>query len=211
MNGYHIKTMSESNKEYLSIVANIGSQKQILEKVSALSSGLYYTTISNVESHSIMNKTTKSSLKHSDPKALKLWHNRSPKRTKMGPQCRLRIYICYDSPSIIRYLELMTGDVFIARFFDFQFDETIFPSLGEDKIVSEECIVPVEQPAPKERRELIWNTSTMSHLNSRTSQCENKVQRIVHLQEITNKLLDTFNNAAKVTVTCTSFECTCQH
>ena len=76
MNGYHIETVSEGNKEYLCIVTSIGSQKQILEKLSALSSGLYYTTISNVESHSFMSKTIKLSPKLSDPKALQLWHDR---------------------------------------------------------------------------------------------------------------------------------------
>ena len=44
----------------------------------------------------------------------------------------------------------MTGDVFIARFPDCQFDETIFPPLGGDKIVPEERFVPVEQPIPEE-------------------------------------------------------------
>ena len=41
-----------------------------------------------------------------------------PHRTKMGPQRRLGIYIGFDSPSIIRYLEPLTGDIFIARFAD---------------------------------------------------------------------------------------------
>ena len=67
MNEYHTETVSECNKEYLCIITSIGSQKQILEKQSALSLGLYYTTISNVESHSVMRKTTKSSSKLSDP------------------------------------------------------------------------------------------------------------------------------------------------
>lgn len=39
----------------------------------------------------------------------------------------------------------------------------------------------------------------MSHLDPRTSQCENEVRRIVHLQEIVNRLPDTFNDATKVT------------
>lgn len=59
MNGYHIETVSEGNNEYLCIVTSIGSEKQILEKLSALLSGLYYIIISNVELHSIMSKTTK--------------------------------------------------------------------------------------------------------------------------------------------------------
>ena len=52
----------------------------------------------------------------------------------MGPQRRLEIYIGYESPSIIRYLEPLTDDVFQARFVDFHFDETKFPTLeGENK------------------------------------------------------------------------------
>ena len=37
-------------------------------------------------------------------------------RTKMGSQRRLGIYTGFDSPSIIRYLEFLTGDVFKAHF-----------------------------------------------------------------------------------------------
>ena len=40
----------------------------------------------------------------------------SPKHTKMGPQIRLRIYVGYESPSIIRYLEYKTGDIFTTLF-----------------------------------------------------------------------------------------------
>jgi hypothetical protein len=56
-----------------------------------------------------------------------------PQRTKMGPQRRLRIYIDFHSPSIIKYLESLTGDIFTAHFDDCQFDETIFPILGGEK------------------------------------------------------------------------------
>ena len=53
-----------------------------------------------------------------------------PQRTKMGPQRRLGIYIRFESPSIIHYLEPLTGDMFITRFTDFRFDETLVPKLG---------------------------------------------------------------------------------
>jgi hypothetical protein len=56
-----------------------------------------------------------------------------PQHTKMRPQRRLGIYISFHSPSIIKYLEPLTGDVFTARFADCQFDETIFSILGEKK------------------------------------------------------------------------------
>ena len=48
-------------------------------------------------------------------------------RTKMGPQRRIGIYVGFDSPSIIKYLEPMTGDVFRARFTDCHFNKTMFP------------------------------------------------------------------------------------
>jgi hypothetical protein len=41
-----------------------------------------------------------------------------PQRTKLGPQRILRIYIGFHSPSIIKYLELLTGDVFTGHFAD---------------------------------------------------------------------------------------------
>ena len=50
-------------------------------------------------------------------------------RNKIGLQRRIEIYIGFDSPSIIRYLEPLTGDVFKARFEDCHFDENIFSSL----------------------------------------------------------------------------------
>ena len=53
-----------------------------------------------------------------------------PNRTKMGPQRRLDIYVGFDSPSIIRYLETLTGDMLTARFADCRFDKIVFPKLG---------------------------------------------------------------------------------
>ena len=52
--------------------------------------------------------------------------------TKMGPQRRLEIYVGFDSPSIIRYLEPLTDDVFTAHFTNCHFNESVFPSLGGD-------------------------------------------------------------------------------
>ena len=48
-----------------------------------------------------------------------------PQRTKMGPQRRLEIYVGYESPSIIKYLEPMIGDLFKARFDGCHFDESV--------------------------------------------------------------------------------------
>ena len=110
-----------------------------------------------------------------------------PQRRKMGPQRRLGIYIGFDSPSIIKYLEPLTRDVFRARFADCHFDEVNFPSLGGDKL-------------PKEkRREIIWNASSMSHLDPRIAQCDKEVQRITHLQKIASQWPEAFTDTAKVT------------
>ena len=54
-------------------------------------------------------------------------------RSKMGPHCRLGIYVGYLSASIIHYLEPLTGNLFTACFADYHFDEYVFPPLGEDK------------------------------------------------------------------------------
>ncbi|KAL6313570.1 hypothetical protein AAG906_006937 [Vitis piasezkii] len=108
-------------------------------------------------------------------------------RTKMGPQRRLEIYVGFDSPSIIRYLEPLTDDVFIARFADCHFNESVFLSLGGEKSILEE------------QREISWKVSTMTHLDPRKNQCELKVQMIIHLQNLANQLPDAFIDTKKVT------------
>ncbi|KAG7584130.1 Reverse transcriptase RNA-dependent DNA polymerase [Arabidopsis suecica] len=103
----------------------------------------------------------------------------------MGPQRRLGIYIGCDSPSIIRYLEPQTGDVFTARFADCHFDEKVFPVLGgENKQVG---------------KEIKWYVPSLLHLDPPTKQSEIEVRRIVHLQSIANQLPDAFADTKTVT------------
>ena len=109
-----------------------------------------------------------------------------PQRTKMGPQRRLEIYVSFDSSSIIRYLEPLTRDVFRAICVYCHFNEIVFPPLGGEKSILEE------------RREITWNASTLSHFDPRGNQCELKVQRIMHLHNLTNQLPDAFVDAKKV-------------
>ncbi|TYI68508.1 hypothetical protein E1A91_D08G093400v1, partial [Gossypium mustelinum] len=54
-NGYHTETISEGNDEYLQITSIIQRNKIILEKLSILSSCLYYMRISTIEAHAIKN------------------------------------------------------------------------------------------------------------------------------------------------------------
>ena len=93
----------------------------------------------------------------------------------------------YDSPSIIRYLEPSTGDVFTARFADCHFNENLFPPLGGEKSV------------PEERREITWNASVMSHFDPCTNQSELEIQRIINLKNLANQLPDAFTDTKKVT------------
>ena len=105
----------------------------------------------------------------------------------MGPQRRLDIYVGYDSPSIIRYLEPLTGDVFTARFADCHFNESIFPSLGG------------EMAAQNEPKEIDWNASRLHAYDPRSSECELEVQRIIKLQNIANEIPDAFTDTKRVT------------
>ena len=51
----------------------------------------------------------------------------------MGLRRRLGIYVGYDFPSIVKYLEPITRDVFIACFVYSHFNESIFPTLRREK------------------------------------------------------------------------------
>ena len=108
-----------------------------------------------------------------------------PQRTKMGPQRRLGIYVGFESPSIIKYLEPMTGDLFTARFADCHFDESIFPTLGGEN--------------NQLGKDISWNELSLSHFDPRTKECELNVQKIIHLQRLANQLPDAFTDSKKVT------------
>jgi hypothetical protein len=55
-----------------------------------------------------------------------------PNYTSMGPHTKLGIYVGYHSLSIIKYLEPLSRDLFIARYADCIFNENHFPALGEN-------------------------------------------------------------------------------
>ena len=103
----------------------------------------------------------------------------------MGPQRRLGIYVGYESPSIIRYLEPLTSDVFQARFADCHFDETRFPTLGEQNKQLE--------------NEIAWYVPHLLHLDPYNKSWEENVKKIVHLQNLANQLPDSFTDLKRVT------------
>nr|XP_025883441.1 uncharacterized protein LOC112940076 [Solanum lycopersicum] len=55
-NGYHVETANEGKVECLYITTINVEKKIVHEKLPAFSSGLYYTSISTVESHAVVNK-----------------------------------------------------------------------------------------------------------------------------------------------------------
>ncbi|GKA07303.1 copia protein [Tanacetum coccineum] len=73
----------------------------------------------------------------------------------------------------------------IARFTDCHFDEPVFPELGGVK--------------KNQEKDVTWCEPSLLYLDPRTKQCEAKVQKIVHLQEIVNQLPDAFTYTKRVT------------
>ncbi|XP_059284821.1 uncharacterized protein LOC132038113 [Lycium ferocissimum] len=55
-NGYHVETANEGQVEYLYITTMKAGERFVHEKLPALSSGLYHTSISAVETHVVVNK-----------------------------------------------------------------------------------------------------------------------------------------------------------
>jgi hypothetical protein len=49
----------------------------------------------------------------------------------MGPHRRMEIYVGYQSPSILKYLEPLTGDLFMGHIADCIFNEDHFLTLDE--------------------------------------------------------------------------------
>ena len=49
------------------------------------------------------------------------------------------------------------------------------------------------------KKEITWNAQSLIHFDPRTKQCELEVQRIIHLQQVANQLLDAFSNPKRIT------------
>ena len=55
MNGYHIETINEGNTKYLYITFIISDKKLVVEKLSAIFSRIYHTTIKSTELYNVLN------------------------------------------------------------------------------------------------------------------------------------------------------------
>jgi hypothetical protein len=98
----------------------------------------------------------------------------------------LGIFVGYETSPIIRYLELMTRDLHTARYANYVFDEDHFPTLGGDR-------------HQEEYREIEWNEKELQSLDPHTSECELEVQRIIHVQNLADRLPDAFTDHKRVT------------
>ena len=88
-------------------------------------------------------------------------------------------------PRLLDILNLLTGDVFTARFADCQFNEVVFSTLGKKEKES--------------KRDILWNELSLLHLDPYIKQCELEMKNIVHLQAIANQLPDVFTDTKRVT------------
>jgi len=78
-----------------------------------------------------------------------------PHRIAMGTHRTLGIYVGYETPSIIKYLEPMTGDLHTAWYANCVLDEDYFLALGGDR-------------HPEECQKIVWNATGMQSLDPRT-------------------------------------------
>jgi hypothetical protein len=105
----------------------------------------------------------------------------------MGPHRKLGIYVGYQSPSIIKYLEPLTGDLFTARYADCIFSENHFSALWGEIIPHKQC------------QEINLDAIAISNHDPRTSESELQVQKIINLQHIANNTPDAFIDYKDVT------------
>jgi hypothetical protein len=100
----------------------------------------------------------------------------------VGPHKNIGIYVGYQSPSIIKYLEPLTGNLFTARFADSIFNEEHFSALGGELVYQKECC------------EINWDTNRISSSDPHTNEIELQVQKIIGLQNFANQLPDAFTD-----------------
>jgi hypothetical protein len=97
------------------------------------------------------------------------------------------IYVGYLSPSIIKYLEPLTGDLLTTWYADCIFNEEHFPALGGEFKYHTEC------------PEINWDAIDTQKEDPRTKESELQVQRIINLQNAANNLPDSFTMSKSFT------------
>jgi hypothetical protein len=105
----------------------------------------------------------------------------------MGPHRRMGIYMGFQSPSILKYMEPLTGDLFTVRFADGIFNEDHFLALGGDN----KFII--------DGQKIDWGDKSILSSDPHTKETELQVQKILELQQIASNLPDAFTNYKGVT------------
>ena len=108
------------------------------------------------------------------------------KRSKIGPQRRLAIYVGFDSPSKIRHIDPLTGDLHFSSFNDTIFDETVFPTLGGVE----------RNESNGSGIELNWRTNEPDNYSH---DGEDAVKRFLELQHVAANAPDMFAHQQRVT------------
>ena len=88
----------------------------------------------------------------------------------MGPLRKSGIYVGYETVSIIRYLDPMTGDCHSARVADCIFDEDLFPTLGGEN-----------RPLDAKSREITCQATRIHAHDPCTAETEREVKKIIDL------------------------------
>ena len=106
----------------------------------------------------------------------------------MGLLCKSGIYVGYETPSIIRFLDPATGECHTTCFPDCIFDEDLFPTLGGDN-----------QPLDEKSREITWKATGIHAHDPRTAEANKEVQKIIYLHSLANQPPDHFSDLKTMT------------
>jgi hypothetical protein len=87
----------------------------------------------------------------------------------MGPHSTMGIYVGFQSSSILKYLEPLTGDLFTARFVDCIFNDDHFLALG------------VYNKFIYDGQEIDWDDKSILSSNPRIKETELQVQFFLEL------------------------------
>jgi hypothetical protein len=105
----------------------------------------------------------------------------------MGPLRRMEIYVRFQSPPILKYLEPLTGNLFMTQFTDCIFNDDYFTVLGGDnKFIND-------------GREIDWDDKSIISSYPCTNETELQVHKILDLQQIASNLSDMFTDYKCVT------------
>ena len=109
-----------------------------------------------------------------------------PNRKTIGTHRFEAIYLGFDSPNIIRYMDIGNGNILKARFVNCKFVKNVFPKLITD---STKKSVPLTFKAPE--------TSTLNP-DPRTALADTEVQKLLNLKDLADQIPDGFYSGPRV-------------